>query len=152
MPMGPIELADTVGLDICLHVAEILSKELGYKVPGCLHERVDAGKLGKKSGEGFYRYHKGKSLVKKVSTSQIPEDLSQRLIYRLINEAVQCLHEGVVEDPDLMDAGIVFGTGFAPFHGGPMQYTGTLGTNEVRNHLKRLQNSYGDRFKPSPGW
>jgi len=152
MPMGPIELADTVGLDICLHVAEILSEDLGGDVPQRLRDMVDAGQLGCKSGEGFYRYHKGKSLVQSVPQSRIPADLSDRLILSMINEAIQCLHEQVVEDSDLMDAGIVFGTGFAPFLGGPMRYLDTTGRNTVRNRLKALENNYGERFKASSGW
>ena len=152
MPMGPIELADSVGLDICLHVAEILSRELGTEVPAVLQQLVEKGNLGKKSGEGFYRYYKGKKRVQQVSADRIPQDLADRMVLRLINEAMQCLHEEVIEDPDLIDAGVVFGTGFAPFHGGPMQYAATLGMSEVRNQLKILENKYGDRFQASPGW
>jgi len=152
MPMGPIELADAVGLDICLHVAEILSAELGGEVPPVLRTLVDKGNLGKKTGEGFYRYSKGKSCVEKVKASKIPADLADRLILRLINEAMQCLHEGITDDPDLIDAGIVFGTGFAPFHGGPMQYAATLGTAEIRNLMKKYETQYGARFKASVGW
>jgi 3-hydroxyacyl-CoA dehydrogenase/enoyl-CoA hydratase/3-hydroxybutyryl-CoA epimerase len=152
MPMGPIELADTVGLDICLHVAEILSAELGGEVPSVLRTLVDKGHLGKKNGEGFYRYSKGKSCVQQVKGNVIPVDLTDRLILRLVNEAMQCLHEGIIDDPDLIDAGIVFGTGFAPFHGGPMQYAATLGTPEIRNLLKKYETQYGARFKASEGW
>jgi 3-hydroxyacyl-CoA dehydrogenase/enoyl-CoA hydratase/3-hydroxybutyryl-CoA epimerase len=152
MPMGPIELADTVGLDICLHAAEILSAELGGEVPTVLRTLVDKGNLGKKTGEGFYRYCKGKNCVEKVKGNKIPADLTDRLILRLINEAMQCLHEGIIDDPDLIDAGIVFGTGFAPFHGGPMQYAATLGTPQIRNLLKKYETQYGARFKASLGW
>ena len=150
MPMGPIELADTVGLDICLHVAEILSTKLGTQVPEVLRAMVAKGTLGKKTGEGFYRYYKGKSRVQQVTSNT--RELEERLVLRLINESVQCLHENIVEDPDLLDAGIVFGTGFAPFHGGPMQYTATQGTNRIRNLLKKYENQLGSRFKASPGW
>jgi len=152
MPMGPIELADAVGLDICLHVAEILSRDLGAEVPPILRSLVDKGTLGKKTGEGFYRYFKGKSHVQQVPNDKIPPELTDRLVLRLINEAMQCLHEGVIEDPDLIDAGIVFGTGFAPFHGGPMQYAATLGTAEIRNLLKKYETRFGPRFKASEGW
>ena len=152
MPMGPIELADTVGLDICLHVAEILSAELGGEVPPILRTLVDKGNLGKKTGEGFYRYCKGKNCIQQVKSNKIPADLADRLILRLINEAMQCLYEGIIDDPDLIDAGIVFGTGFAPFHGGPMQYAATLGTPEIRNLLKKYETQYGARFKASVGW
>jgi 3-hydroxyacyl-CoA dehydrogenase/enoyl-CoA hydratase/3-hydroxybutyryl-CoA epimerase len=152
MPIGPIELADTVGLDTCLHVAEILSDDLGIEVPAVLQDLVTKGKLGKKSGEGFYRYFKGKSRVQQIDASKIPQDLGNRLMLRLVNEAMQCLHEGIIDEPDLIDAGIVFGTGFAPFHGGPMQYAATLGTSHVRNLLKKYETEYGPRFKASSGW
>jgi len=108
--------------------------------------------LGKKTGEGFYRYYKGKSHLQQVKVNRIPADLADRLVLRLINEAMQCLHEEVIEDPDLIDAGIVFGTGFAPFHGGPMQYAATLGTPEIRNLLKKYETRYGARFRASQGW
>ena len=137
MPIGPMELADTVGLDVCLQVAESLSTELGIKIPSLLRKMVDRGSLGKKSGEGFYRYFRGKSRVQKVN--RVPGDLQERMLLRLINESMQCLHEGVIEEPELLDAGIVFGTGFAPFHGGPMQYEATLGTNHIRNLLKKYE-------------
>lgn len=152
MPMGPIELADTVGLDICLHVANILASDLGTEVPAILTDKVNQGLLGEKTGEGFYRYSKGRKTVQSVKSRQIPDDLADRLILRLINEAVQCLHEKVVDDPDLMDAGVVFGTGFAPFHGGPMQYTASRGVEKVQKRLQELQQTYGDRFKLSEGW
>lgn len=153
MPMGPIELADTVGLDVCLHVAKILANDLGYEVPSSLNERVAAGKLGKKTGEGFYRYcEKGKCHTQPMQDTGLSEELEHRLIYRLINEAVQCLHEGVVEEPDLLDAGVVFGTGFAPFHGGPMQFSATTGSEKILQRLNELSDKYGDRYQPSPGW
>lgn len=152
MPMGPIELADTVGLDICLHVAEILSADLGGEVPARLREMVDKGRLGRKSGEGFYRYHKGKSVVQSIPKSRIPSDLTDRLMLSMINEALQCIEEGVVKDRDELDAGVVFGTGFSPFLGGPMRYLETEGENTLRNRLKSLENTYGERFKASLGW
>lgn len=152
MPMGPITLADTVGLDICLHVAEILSRDLGGEVPQSLRQMVDEGKLGRKSGEGFYRYFKGKNLLETVASERIPDDLTDRLILSMTNEALQCLKEGVVEESDLMDAGIVFATGFSPFLGGPMQYLETQGRDNVKNRLKALETTYGERFHPSKGW
>ena len=86
MPMGPIELADTVGLDICLSVAEILSSHLGGEVPNVLKDRVSTGNLGKKSGRGFYEYRKGKAIKpKQDSNARLPEDLQDRLIFRLLN-------------------------------------------------------------------
>lgn len=149
MPMGPILLADTVGLDICLHVAEIISKGLNTTVPDRLRELVNQGRLGKKSGQGFYRYKKGRKLVPKASFSPVSaEVLTDRLILRMVNEAIACLNEGVVEDADLIDAGVIFGTGFAPFRGGPLNYQRTEGITKLRERLKELEEHYGKRFHP----
>ncbi|HHM05148.1 MAG TPA: crotonase [Gammaproteobacteria bacterium] len=153
MPMGPILLADTVGLDICLSVAEILGRELHHTVPGRLREMVEAGRLGKKSGQGFYAYDKGKALVPKIDRSYAaPADLTERLILRLINEAVACLREGVVADKDLLDAGMIFGTGFAPFRGGPLRSVESTGAEAVYEQLAGLEKVHGERFQPDEGW
>ncbi len=152
MPMGPIELADTVGLDICLHVAEILSQELGGEVPEKLRTMVAAGQLGRKSGEGFYKYKKGKPVKPSDTGTPPPDDLTDRMILRFVNEAMACLREGVVEDEDLLDAGIIFGTGFAPFRGGPMNYTVKSGRDQLKQRLDHLQQGHGDRFTPDARW
>ncbi|HEB99040.1 MAG TPA: 3-hydroxyacyl-CoA dehydrogenase, partial [Thiotrichales bacterium] len=151
MPMGPIELADTVGLDICLHVARILGEALGLAVPARLQSLVDAGHLGRKSGQGFYRWSKGKP-VKPSARREAPADAADRMILRLLNEAVACLREGVVEDADLLDAGMIFGTGFAPFRGGPMHYALRQGIDDMRCRLDDLTARHGSRFTPDPGW
>jgi len=125
MPMGPIELADTVGLDICLSVAENLSEHFNNKVPELLKQKVEAKTLGKKTSEGFYHWKKGKPEKNPTPSrnfTDITEQITKRLIMRLVNESTACLEDGIVEDADLIDAGIIFGTGFAPFRGGPMQY------------------------------
>ena len=83
---------------------------------------------------------------------QTPSDLEDRLILPLLNEAVACLHDGVVSDADLLDAGVIFGTGFAPFRGGPIQYVRQTGAGVLLERLKQLQARYGDRFAPRPGW
>ncbi len=153
MPMGPIELADTVGLDICLSVAEILSSHLGGKVPDVLKDRVATGNLGKKTGRGFYEYRKGKAIKpKQDSNDRLPEDLQDRLIFRLLNECAACLREGVVEDTDQLDAGIIFGTGFAPFRGGPMHYIHAKGLGDQIKRLEFLEQTYGERFRKDEGW
>lgn len=153
MPMGPILLADTVGLDICLAVAEILARELGGQVPERLRQMVTAGKLGVKSGEGFYRYKRGKPVKAKSGPSPLPQAVLQdRLILRLLNECVAVLREGVVEDADLIDAGLVFGAGFAPFRGGPMGYLRQCGIEATRQKLEALARQYGSRFQPDAGW
>jgi 3-hydroxyacyl-CoA dehydrogenase/enoyl-CoA hydratase/3-hydroxybutyryl-CoA epimerase len=123
MPMGPLQLADTVGLDICLHVGEILAETVGGKVPDSLANDVKNGLLGKKSGKGFYSWKKGKPVKNnKPDWEGDAQKIQDRLINKLLNEAQQCLDEGLIEDADLLDAGTIFGTGFAPFRGGPMHY------------------------------
>ena len=122
MPMGPAELADTVGLDICLHAGESLAKAAGggVQVPKMLKSKVDAGQLGKKSGQGIYRWENGKA-VKGQADAYGPEFVAQ-LISPYLTEAERVLQEGIVADADLVDAGLIFGTGFAPFRGGPLHY------------------------------
>lgn len=124
MMMGPIELVDTVGLDICLAVATNLVSRVGGVVPTMLFTMVKEGKLGRKTGQGFYRYKKGKCVQdKSVILSQTEkEDIASRLIMRMVQESRACLKEQVVQDGDLLDAGMIFGSGFAPFRGGPMHY------------------------------
>ncbi|MGA9032872.1 MAG: 3-hydroxyacyl-CoA dehydrogenase NAD-binding domain-containing protein [Sulfuricaulis sp.] len=153
MPMGPIELADSVGLDICLSVAEELSEPLHMDVPDKLRELVGQGQLGRKSGQGFYRYNargRRESPSPDKTAADIP--ITERLILRLLNEAMACLREGVVGDADAVDAGMVYGTGFAPFLGGPMSYIDSLGVTGISHSLHRLMQEYGPRFKPDAGW
>jgi len=153
MPMGPIELADTVGLDICLSVAEILAGTMAVEVPERLRSLVEAGRLGRKSGRGFYVFRDGKAVKAKYGKGMYgPDDLQDRLVMSLLNEVVACLREGIVEDADRLDAGIVFATGFAPFRGGPMHHIETVGAAALKATLERLSGSHGDRFRPDPGW
>ena len=153
MPMGPIELADTVGLDIALSVAEKLADALQLGVPELLKQKVAKGKLGRKSGSGFYAWEKGRPVKgKSEADSKHLEHCSDRLILRLVNEAVACLRERVVSDADLLDAGIVFGTGFAPFRGGPLNWVRQEGVEEILNKLKKLEYTYGERFAANAGW
>ncbi len=154
MPVGPIELADTVGLDICLSVGEVLSEKLGRgKVPEILRTLVGQGRLGRKNRHGFYLY-KGKRVIRpKRSEPELPlRDIRDRMILRLLNTSVACLREGVVADADLVDVGMVFGTGFAPFRGGPIHYARERGVADIRTRLEGLAKQYGDRFAPDPGW
>ncbi len=151
MPMGPVELADRVGLDVAQHVAKILSGVLRAPPPPLLAEKVAAGQLGVKSGRGFYVYADGRP-VKQRQFAEPDEDLVDRLILPLINEAVACLAEGVVDDADLLDAGVVFGTGFAPFTGGPMNYARQRGYAEVIEKLQMLAKRFGTRFTPHEAW
>ena len=152
MPMGPVELADTVGLDICLSVAENLSKAFAIVVPKGLGKMVAAGKLGKKSEQGFYNYNKGKPVKDKDCDLGDQKAIQNRLVYRFLNEAAACLQEGIVEDQDLLDAGIIFGTGFAPFRGGPMNYSLQQGVESLTTAMAEYADKYGERFKPVEGW
>lgn len=149
MPMGPVELADTVGLDVCLSVAKNMTAHFGGTVPTRLEKMVADGKLGKKSGQGFYQYKNGKPIKSKNMKSE--EDLqkiSNRLVMRLVNESFAVLREQVVADKDLLDAGMIFGSGFAPFRGGPMHYAESLGKEQLAELFKSLEQNCGDRFKP----
>ncbi|MBF0589225.1 MAG: 3-hydroxyacyl-CoA dehydrogenase family protein [Magnetococcales bacterium] len=154
MPMGPLALADTVGLDICLSVAEVLAEHLEHPVPITLREMVELGQLGRKTGEGFYHHDKKKvgAPTRRQSLEPPEEEVRDRLILPLLNEAVACLRQEVVKDADLLDAGVVFGTGFAPFRGGPMGYLASQGIETIINRLKELEAKHGARFKPDPGW
>jgi 3-hydroxyacyl-CoA dehydrogenase/enoyl-CoA hydratase/3-hydroxybutyryl-CoA epimerase len=122
MPMGPIELADTVGLDICVAAGKELSKK-DVAPPNLLLDKVATGHLGKKTGQGIYRYEKGRP-VKGQPDAWRPE-LAEALIAPYLSEAQAVLAEGIVADADLIDAGLIFGTGFAPFRGGPLHYLET---------------------------
>lgn len=151
MPMGPIELADTVGLDICKSVANILSSALDMPLPGNLKQLSDK-KLGKKTGEGFYRYKDNKPVKNKNATYANTQEVQDRLVLRLVNEAVACLREGIVDDKDLIDAGVIFGTGFAPFRGGPLHYIQAQGVDKLEQTLESLKTKFGSRFEKDEGW
>lgn len=125
MPMGPVELADTVGLDVCLMVTGVLQSD--DNTPSAeksfIQALVTAGKLGKKSGEGLYVWKDGKAVKKQNAADNCNlTDLSDKLVTAYTDECIAALEEGVVADEDLLDAGMIFGTGFAPFRGGPLYY------------------------------
>lgn len=151
MPMGPIELVDSVGLDVAAHVAKVLGAAYDRPIPAQLQQMVEKGHLGRKSGQGFYTWQDGKA-VKPSGGRDAPADTEDRLILPMINEAVACLSEGVISDPDLLDAGVIFGTGFAPFRGGPLQYARKIGIDAIVARLSALESKYGERFAPHAGW
>jgi 3-hydroxyacyl-CoA dehydrogenase / enoyl-CoA hydratase / 3-hydroxybutyryl-CoA epimerase len=153
MPVGPIELADVVGLDVAKDVGEIIAAELGRPAPvhPQLAELVAAHKLGRKSGAGFYTWHDGHP-TKPPAGSAGPSDMTDRLMLALVNESAACLREGVVTDADLLDAAVIFGTGFAPFRGGPIAYARARGVTDTVRRLSDLATRHGERFRPDPGW
>jgi 3-hydroxyacyl-CoA dehydrogenase/enoyl-CoA hydratase/3-hydroxybutyryl-CoA epimerase len=116
---------------------------------------VENGQLGRKSGQGFYTWRDGKAQKPAAdgpSGGAERRRMQDRLLLPLVNEAVACLSENVVADADLLDAGVIFGTGFAPFRGGPINYARDRGIEDVVRTLKDLEERHGDRFRPPPGW
>jgi 3-hydroxyacyl-CoA dehydrogenase/enoyl-CoA hydratase/3-hydroxybutyryl-CoA epimerase len=153
MPMGPIELADHVGLDVCLSVAEALARDLDGPlpdVPPVLRRKVAEGALGKKTGRGLYEYDRGKP--RRRTDGEPSAERANRLVLPMINACVACLREGVVADERLVDGAMVFATGFAPFRGGPLHYARNRGVDEIVRRLEALQGEHGERFAPDPGW
>jgi 3-hydroxyacyl-CoA dehydrogenase/enoyl-CoA hydratase/3-hydroxybutyryl-CoA epimerase len=147
MPMGPFRLIDEVGGDVCQHVADDLLNRLNTKFPNSnlLRRMIEEGNLGKKSGQGFYKYSKGKSNgacdVPRNSTFRLQcenEEIVDRLILIMINEAVRCLEEEVVASPKDVDFGMIMGTGWAPFRGGPIRYLDSIGSKKIAERLQEL--------------
>lgn len=124
MPLGPLEWADILGLDYCRQLGETLAKTSSLLVPDLLVDMVKAGKLGRKNGIGFYRYRHGRRLKpERAQWAGNTAALQEKLVNQMSEEASLCLEQGIIEDPELLDAAIVFGAGFPAFRGGPLQYT-----------------------------
>jgi 3-hydroxyacyl-CoA dehydrogenase/enoyl-CoA hydratase/3-hydroxybutyryl-CoA epimerase len=155
MPMGPIELADQVGLDICLAVGDMLRSKFGEAAlppaPDWLRDKVKKGELGRKTGKGFYEWKDGRA-VKTPSPVQPTDEMIDRLVLPMSNVCVACLREGIVENDDVVDGAMIFGTGYAPFRGGPLNYARTRGAANVAAALKALEAKFGERFRPDAGW
>ncbi|MGH6680389.1 MAG: 3-hydroxyacyl-CoA dehydrogenase NAD-binding domain-containing protein [Bradyrhizobium sp.] len=157
MPMGPIELADQVGLDICLDVGDMLRSKFGDLLPATpawLREKVAKGELGRKTGKGFYVWQGGKAdkVKSALGAAQPTDEMIDRLILPMSNVCVAALREGIVEDADAVDGAMIFGTGYAPFRGGPLNYARTQGVDRIVATLSALARKFGDRFAPDPGW
>jgi 3-hydroxyacyl-CoA dehydrogenase/enoyl-CoA hydratase/3-hydroxybutyryl-CoA epimerase len=156
MPMGPIELADQVGLDICLDVGDMLRSKFGDLLPptpAWLREKVANGELGRKSGKGFYFWKEGKADKSNGANAPQPSnEMTDRLILPMSNVCVACLREGIVDNADVIDGAMIFGTGYAPFRGGPLNYARTRGVDNVVSALHTLAQKFGGRFAPDPGW
>jgi 3-hydroxyacyl-CoA dehydrogenase/enoyl-CoA hydratase/3-hydroxybutyryl-CoA epimerase len=157
MPMGPIELADQVGLDICLAVGDMLRSKFGDLLPptpSWLRDKVAAGELGRKTGKGFYVWKDGKAdkTSASPSTAQPTPEMIDRLILPMSNVCVAALREGIVDNADTVDGAMIFGTGYAPFRGGPLNYARTRGPENVVAALRALAAKFGGRFTPDAGW
>ena len=159
MPMGPLRLMDEVGLDVGNHVALDLSKRLPGSMPPdgatgpAILKMIENGWLGRKAGAGFYRYSGGKKddarlpLNTEIASVHQPKiagqtedaDLRDRMVLVMVNEGARVLEEGVVEAPEDVDFGMIMGTGWAPFRGGPLRYADTRGLGEVVRRLGRTR-------------
>lgn len=164
MPMGPLELADNVGLDVISHVSKFLSDaDLGVRMSGgdvtLMEKMIEKGWLGKKAGKGFYTYNGKKRTISADVTAFIEDfqrqdlglkedEIENRLISRFINEAAKCLEDEIIADPVVGDMGMVFGTGFAPFRGGPFRFLDTIGTEKYVGMMNDLSDKYGPQFEP----
>jgi 3-hydroxyacyl-CoA dehydrogenase/enoyl-CoA hydratase/3-hydroxybutyryl-CoA epimerase len=158
MPMGPIELADQVGLDICLAVGDMLRSKFGDSLPptpAWLRDKVAKGELGRKTGKGFYVWKDGKADKTSRMASTTPEptaEMIDRLVLPMSNVCIACLREGIVDNADAVDGAMIFGTGYAPFRGGPLNYARSRGPANVASALRALAEKFGGRFTPDAGW
>jgi 3-hydroxyacyl-CoA dehydrogenase/enoyl-CoA hydratase/3-hydroxybutyryl-CoA epimerase len=153
MPMGPIRLIDEVGIDVSEHVSSFFIEQFGNRMPkvDALKALQDAGSLGRKTHKGFYTYGKEKNAEPEVNNAinaliknsdfggLSRRQLQERMVALMINEAAMCLEEGVVEAPEDIDFGMIFGTGFAPFRGGPMRYADTWGAKNIVAVLETVE-------------
>jgi len=161
MPMGPLALVDEVGLDVGFKVAKVLEAAYGQRmhVPeslGRIAESPDT--LGRKTGRGFYRYDNGSrkpnrrvgKIARGTGKTLSDEQIVDRAVLIMINEAARCLEEGVIDGPETLDMAMVMGTGFAPFRGGPLHYADERGLGAIHERLEQLAGEFGDRFSPAP--
>ncbi len=160
MPMGPIELFDEVGIDVAYKVAKILSETMGDRMAesDLLEKMITDKRLGKKNSLGFYKYEGKKRVSDATITDYITiknkteldhDELVARMVYPMINEAARCLDEKIVSRPQDVDLGMIFGTGFAPFRGGLLNFADNEGITKIYDTLSKYAELYGTRFTPS---
>ncbi|MCB9502313.1 MAG: enoyl-CoA hydratase/isomerase family protein [Deferribacteres bacterium] len=162
MPMGPLELYDEVGIDVTHKVAGILQEAYGDRMPASavVAKMFEAGRFGKKSGAGFYKYNAKKKEVDpetykvlsalRNEAEEIPaQEIKERCVYMMINEAARCLEDGIVKTARDVDIGMIFGTGFPPFHGGLLTYADSIGATKVLERLEYYKEKCGPRFEPA---
>jgi 3-hydroxyacyl-CoA dehydrogenase/enoyl-CoA hydratase/3-hydroxybutyryl-CoA epimerase len=161
-PVGPIALLDEVGLDVGEKAAGVMRDAYGDRLAPSpvIAKMVADGRLGRKSGRGFYRYENGKKsgvdpsvftlLGLKPREGVAPTMVEQRLVYAMLNEAAMAAGEGVIRSPRDGDIGALFGIGFPPFRGGPLRLIDDLGPRRVAEVLGELASAYGPRFTPAP--
>jgi 3-hydroxyacyl-CoA dehydrogenase/enoyl-CoA hydratase/3-hydroxybutyryl-CoA epimerase len=161
-PVGPITLLDEVGIDVGAKVAKILHGAFGDRMapPDALQKVVDAGRLGRKNGKGFYTYDEKEKRVDETVYDLVPggrrrkridhDEIRERVVLQMVNEAIRCLGEGILRSARDGDVGAVFGLGFPPFRGGPFRYADKLGTRDLLARMEKLRARHGDRFEPAP--
>jgi 3-hydroxyacyl-CoA dehydrogenase / enoyl-CoA hydratase / 3-hydroxybutyryl-CoA epimerase len=161
MPMGPLRLLDEIGLDVASDVGETLCKAFPDRMhtPDVFAQLLADNAKGKKTGRGFYEYRSGRVVgVNRFAISRreaddkaslTREQLQERMVFLMINEAARCLEEGIVDDPRDIDFAMVMGAGFAPFRGGPLRHADHIGITKVIENLERLARSRERQFAPS---
>jgi len=162
-PVGPMKLMDEVGIDVAAKVAPILAHELGdrFRAPDAFSKLLDDDRKGKKNHKGFYAYSgkkPGKGVDESVykllgvnPTAQLgAEEIAQRTVLLMLNEAAYCLAEGIIRSPRDGDIGAIFGIGFPPFRGGPFRYMDAVGIKEIVSRLTAYQKQHGERYTPAP--
>ncbi len=161
-PVGPITLLDEVGIDVGDKVAKILEGAFGerMKAPSALHGVVAAGRLGRKNRKGFYTYGSKEKRVDETIYDLVPggrarksiarEEIQDRIVLQMVNEAIRCLGEGILRSTRDGDVGAVFGLGFPPFRGGPFRLADSMGPKRLLEKIEALRDRFGARYEPAP--